>query len=193
MSLRNTPDNYGSIAKWFHWGTALLVLGSYLTVYYRDWFTEKQTPENWTVLQLHLAIGVSIGALVVLRILWRSINPTPRLEPGSTLQQGAAKLGHLALYAVLIVMPISGYLGTGADINFFGLFDIPSFQNTLAFQQWIEPHMSFKAFEEPFDFVHKELLGGLLLWMLILGHAAAALYHHFVQHDRTLRKMTSGR
>jgi len=57
MSLKNTADNYGSIAKWLHWGTAILFLGSYLSVYYRQWFTEAKTPENWTVLQLHLSCG----------------------------------------------------------------------------------------------------------------------------------------
>ena len=56
MSLKNTAQAYGSIAKWFHWTTAGLFLASYMAVYYRHWFTEEKTPENWTALQLHLSI-----------------------------------------------------------------------------------------------------------------------------------------
>lgn len=43
MSLKNTAANYGRIAKWFHWTTAALFLAAYVSVYYRQWFTEKQT------------------------------------------------------------------------------------------------------------------------------------------------------
>jgi cytochrome b561 len=77
MSLKNNAKNYGSIAKWFHWVTALLFLGSYVTVKYRHWFTEKETPENWAALQLHLSIGITIAIVVVLRIIWRNMNQAP--------------------------------------------------------------------------------------------------------------------
>ena len=83
MTLKNTADNYGTIAKWLHWLTALLFLGSYVSVYYRHWFTEAKTPENWTALQLHLSIGVTIGVIVLLRILWRIANRHPDPVPGS--------------------------------------------------------------------------------------------------------------
>ena len=192
MSWKNTAENYGTVAKWLHWGTALLFLAAYATVYYRDWFTEKKTPENWTALQLHLLIGVTIGVLVVLRILWRSANRQPDVEPGSRLQHQAAELGHLALYAVMIVMPLTGYLGTGAAVEYFPLFDIPAFKNTWLFTDWIGQTMDFETFEKPLDFVHKKIMGEWLVWLLILGHALAALYHQRILHDRTLKKMTTG-
>ena len=50
--------------------------------------------------------------------------------------------------------------------------------------------ISFETFEKPIDFIHKEVLGAWLVWMLIAGHVMAALYHHFVRKDRTLKKMT---
>lgn len=192
MSWKNTAENYGTVAKWLHWGTALLFLAAYATVYYRDWFTEKKTPENWTALQLHLVIGVTIGVLVVLRILWRSANRQPDVEPGSRLQHKAASLGHLALYAVMIVMPVTGYLGTGAAVEYFPLFDIPAFKDTWLFTDWIGQYMDFETFEKPIDFVHKKIMGEWLVWLLILGHALAALYHQRILHDRTLKKMTTG-
>ena len=74
MTLKNTTKSYGSIAKWLHWVTAGLFLSSYIAVYYRHWFTEEKTPENWTALQLHLSIGVTIGVIVMLRVLWKILN-----------------------------------------------------------------------------------------------------------------------
>ena len=43
---RNTPDHYGRLARWLHWGTAMLLLGSYASIYYREWFTQRGTDAN---------------------------------------------------------------------------------------------------------------------------------------------------
>lgn len=195
MGLKNTADNYGAIAKWIHWLTALLFLGAYMSVYYRHWFTEESTPENWTALQLHLSFGVSVAVIVVLRIVWRLSNRNPDLEPGSKFEHLAAHAGHYALYLIMIVMPVTGYVGTGVATEFFLMFDIPKFEDTQLFSLIVTDGlgMSFEAFEEPIDFIHKEILGVWLVWILILGHALAALYHHFVKRDRTLAKMTFNR
>ncbi len=192
MSLKNTADSYGTIAKWLHWTTALLFLGSYVSVYYRQWFTEAETPENWTALQLHLSIGVTIAVVVILRIIWKLSNRSPDPEPGSKLEHLAAKLGHLALYAVMIIMPITGYIGTGVNTEFFFLFDIPKFADTPLFTALVTDGLgiTFEEFEKPIDFIHKKVMGEWLVWLLILGHVAAALYHHLVKKDRTLYKMT---
>lgn len=194
MSLKNTADSYGRIAKWFHWTTAALFLAAYVSVYYRQWFTEKQTPENMTALQIHLSVGVSIAVIVALRVICRLMNRAPADEPGTPLAHLAAHMGHLALYAVMIVAPITGYLGTGVNTDFFFLFEIPKFESTALFQSVVAEGMGldFKTFEKPIDFIHKDVLGAWLIWLLVLGHAGAALYHHFVLRDRTLVKMTSG-
>ena len=194
MTLKNTPDNYGSIAKWIHWTVALLFLGSYSTVYFRHWFTERDTPENWTALQLHLSVGVTVAVVVFLRIIWRNMNQLPHPEPGSKVEHLAARLGHYALYAVMIIMPITGYVGTGVDTDYFFLFSIPKFESTALYElvviNWLG--LSPDQFEEPIDFLHKEIMGKWLVWILILGHASAAMFHHFVKKDRTLAKMTTG-
>ena len=193
MSIRNTASDYGSIAKWFHWLTALLLLGSYISVYYGRWFTEEDTPENWIALQMHLSIGVTVAVVVVLRIIWRITNRVPNLEPGTKLEHLAAHTGHYALYAIMIIMPVTGYMGTGADTEFFFMFDIPKFESTPLFEPLVINglEMTFKEFEKPVDFIHKDILGAWLVWLLILGHASAALYHHFYKGDRTLKKMMS--
>lgn len=194
MSIKNTADNYGSMAKWLHWGTAVLFLGSYISVYYRHWFTEDKTPENWTALQLHLSIGVTIAVIVAIRIIWRISNRAPNPEPGTNLEHFAAHLGHYVLYAVMVIMPITGYLGTGANTEYFFMFDIPKFESTSFFSSVFSDRlgMTFKEFEGPVDFIHKNL-GAWVVWLLILGHVLAALYHHFVKKDRTLYKMTTNK
>ena len=192
MSLKNTAENYGSIAKWLHWSTAVLFLGSYVSVYYRHWFTEAKTPENWTALQLHLSIGVTIAVVVALRIIWRLSNRVPDPEPGTRLEHLAAHVGHHALYAIMIIIPVTGYIGTGVNTEYFFMFDIPKFESTPLFTTLVTDGLgiTFKEFEKPVDFVHKDIMGAWVVWLLILGHVAAALYHQFVKKDRTLHKMT---
>lgn len=188
--IKNTDTHYGRVARLLHWSIALLFLLAYIAVYYRQWFTESKTPENWTALQLHLSFGVSIAVLVALRVYWRLTNVQPAQEPGSVMMHKAAHFGHLVLYAVMIIMPLTGYLGTGVATEFFFLFDIPKFADTWLFQTFIANGLglTFEQFEVPMDFIHKKG-GEYLVWVLILGHAAAALYHHFKLKDRTLLKM----
>ena len=99
-------------------GRRFFFFGSYISVNYRHWFTEEKTPENWTALQIHLSIGVTIAVVVVLRIIWRISNRMPDLEPDTKLEHLAAHLGHYALYVIIIIMPITGYVGTGVNASF---------------------------------------------------------------------------
>lgn len=192
MTIKNTASHYGSIAKWLHWGTAILFLGSYVTYYYREWFTESKTPDNFAAIQLHFSIGITVAVIVILRIIWRISNRTPDLEPGTKLEHLAAHAAHYALYVIMIIMPMTGYLGTGVNTDYFFMFEIPKFESTQLFQSLVNEWMglTFKEFEKPMDFIHKDILGKWLVWLLIVGHASAALYHHFVKKDRTLYKMT---
>ena len=94
----------------------------------------------------------------------------------------------------MIIMPVTGYIGTGLATEYFYLFQIPKFEDTWLFDWfvWDTLGLTFKEWEEPVDFFHKEIMGAWLVWILIVGHAAAALYHHFINKDRTLVKMISG-
>lgn len=94
MNVKNSKENYGLIAKALHWSTAFLLLGAYISVSYRHWFTEAKTPENWTALQLHLSFGFTIGVLVLLRVIWREVNIQPAEEPGTQLEHTLARIGH---------------------------------------------------------------------------------------------------
>jgi len=195
MTIKNTAENYGSVAKWFHWLTAVFFLASYCTVYYRHWFTDDKTPENWLALQLHLSIGISIAVVVALRIIWRVFNRVPDLERGTALEHGLAHIGHYTLYGIMIIMPVTGYIGTGVNTEFYMMFDIPKFESTQLFTFVVSDmlDMTFKEFEEPVDFIHKDIMGVWIVWLLIVGHASAALYHQFIKKDRTLSKMTTSK
>lgn len=190
MLIKNTREGYGLIAITLHWIIALGFLGAYCAVYYRRWFTEAKTPENWTALQLHLSFGVTIAAFVVLRIIWKLMNTKPDPAAGTPLEQAAARGAHWLLYAFMIIMPITGYLGTGAPVEYFLQFEIPKFEDTGVFQTVVADGLglSFKEFEKPMDFIHKNS-GAYLVWVLIAAHAGAALYHHFVRRDIVLKRM----
>jgi len=133
---------------------------------------------------VHMSLGLGVVLLLVLRLVWRALDPPPpairaeRFEPWLGL---AAKAGHLLLYALLIATPILGVLlqfARGQALPVFGLFDIPS--------PW--------TMDRPF---FREMLGlhefaANALGVVALGHAAAALFHHWALRDRTLARMLPG-
>ena len=61
--------------------------------------------------------------VVILRIIWRITNRQPELEPGKPLEHLAAHAGHYALYVIMIIMPLTGYLGTKVITEYFFLFN----------------------------------------------------------------------
>lgn len=107
----------------------------------------------------------------------------------------AAKAAHWMLYFVLIAMPITGWFGFGIPtFKYFGTFELPSFLGTGFFDLPFIANsgQTFDVWEPPLDYFHKNIMGRWVLWILILVHVSAALYHHFVQRDNTLRKMVPG-
>jgi len=188
MDWRNTRTSYGAIAKTLHWLTAGLFLFSYCSVYYRHWFTETRTGPWFTAGNLHRCAGISIAVFVIIRIIWRLKDTRPDPLPGPQWEHAGARISHFALYFFMITMPLTGYFGTGAPTD-FGWFVIPSFENSHLFE-WISGgSMSFEQWEKPLDFFHKRIGGALFVWILIVIHASAALYHHYYKKDESLVRM----
>jgi cytochrome b561 len=189
MTIRNTTYRYGTIAITLHWLIAALFLVSYVTTYYRRWFLETQSDPWITLGIIHRCAGISVGAFVILRIVWRLSNPPPALPPGPKWEHAGAKLGHYALYFFMIAMPLTGYLGSDVATPFGGLFTVPNFHDTRLFQ-WISGgRLTFEAWEAPLDYFHRQIAGSLILWILIVVHVGAALYHHFYKRDDVLVRM----
>lgn len=187
----NTPQQFDKIAKLLHWSMALIIIIAWVSVEYRQRFTEPRTSENLLALDTHLLAGISIGLLILPRLVWRQTHRAPPPPPGSKLEHTLANFSHFALYAFMIAMPLTGYLGTGRDINVFGLFSIPQFQNTGIFRVLILEGigLSFEEWEKPIDYMHKNIGGKWLLPILFILHVSAALFHHYVRKDDVLKRM----
>lgn len=193
--IKNSNLTYGSIAKWLHWLTALCILVAYVAVYYGQWAFEPRTPDRRAITAIHTMFGFSVLILVLPRLIWKLINVRPDPEPVPGWQRITAKLSHGALYFVMIAMPLAGWMGFGGQtINMFGLFEVPTFRNTELFAWLVEGKLglTFEVFEVPIDFFHKQIGGAWLVWMLVAVHVGAAVYHHRVRKDKTLRRMLPG-
>ncbi|MBS7776842.1 cytochrome b [Acidovorax sp. CCYZU-2555] len=188
MTIFNTSSNYGSIAKLLHWTTAGTFIGAYIIVYYVIWFMDDTKPESLPFLNVHWALGIIAGVLIIPRMIWRMLNIRPADPAGSAWEHRLAHWAHFLLYGLLIAMPLTGYLGTGADTN-FGLFSVQGFNSSSSFalisRIW---GVSWQEFEVPMDVVH-HFLGKWVGWSVVGLHVFAALYHHAVRHDEVLLRM----
>lgn len=182
---RNSPVKYGVIAMVFHWSVAVFFLGNLgLGVYMAG--LELSDPDLFSLYQLHKSFGVSIFIIVMFRLAWRLFDTPPPLPASLPHWEAlAAKLTHTGLYAILIGMPLTGWIIVSASP-----IGIP----TLVFDLFSLPHISF--IEHNPD---KDLWLGfgkwghwLLAWSAGAGiflHVGAALRHHFILKDETLRRM----
>lgn len=185
--LRNTKTGYGGIAILFHWVMALLIVAMLALGLYMHELppTEQSTFELY---QLHKSIGFVVLALGVLRLVWRLLNPSPKLPGGmSALEKVGAHLGHIGLYGLIFALPLTGWFMVSASP-----WGIP----TILFNTLPVPHLPVPAVlgtqeqaEGFFKLLHA--YGAYLLIALIVVHVAAALKHHFVARDDTLKRMVS--
>ncbi len=177
--IKNTDKGYGLVAIALHWLMAITLfslfgLGLYMVelTYYDAWYKGS--------LDLHKNIGMVLFVVLMLRIVWRLMNQVPKNadKSASIIEIKAAHYGHLALYFLMTVLMISGYLISTADgraIDVFGLISIPALPFSIANQEDIAGN------------IHE-----ILAWSLILlsaGHALAALKHHFINKNNTLIRM----
>ncbi len=178
MQLLNSSNRYGLVSVLIHWLVALTVfalfgLGLWMTglTYYSEWYR--------TAPALHKSVGVVLFTVMLLRVLWRFLTPQPAaLSSHSSAVQLLSRLGHGALYLGLFVVMISGYLISTADgraISVFDLFEIPALITGLPDQADLAGAVHF-----------------YVAWALVIFaglHALAALKHHFIDRDSTLKRM----
>lgn len=177
--LTNTRQSYGLVAIALHWLSALTIVGLFILgvwmtglTYYDDWY--KKGPD------IHRSIGVLLFIALLFRIFWRVKNVTPEDEPGVPgWQARIAHAVHNILYLMLFAMVISGYLISTADgrsVDVFGWFEIPAFIK-----------LDIENLEDKAGAVHWYL--ALIMAGFVALHALAAFKHHFINRDRTLKKM----
>lgn len=175
--IRNTKSSYGWISIGFHWLMAMAVmglfgLGLYMVElgYYDSWYRSS--------MDLHKSIGLILAFVYVCRLLWNWSQSSPMVIADKAWQALAAKLIHRLLYLLLVAIMCSGYLISTADgrsIEIFGLVSVPALP------------FSFEQQEDIAGFIHWCLAWGLMI--LVALHAAAALQHHFILKDNTLKRM----
>ncbi|MBE7377102.1 cytochrome b [Pseudomonas lopnurensis] len=171
--VNDSRDRYGSISRSFHWLMALLIVWQFLKL--GDRIAEGEHWIGQALVPWHVSLGVLLMILVVLRILWAAsqLKRRPLHAPATAL---LVKGGHLALYACMVLMPITGVLfmlGNGYGLKVFGM-------------QLAEkgPEIAWAA-----------TLGGLhspLAWLtvlLVVGHIGMAFYHRLARRDDIMQRM----
>lgn len=178
MQWRNSPTGYGLLSILMHWLVALTVFALFGLGL---WMVELDYYSSWrhTAPNLHKSLGLSLFAVMFLRLLWRFVSPLPAaLGTYSRTTRMGAKLGHGVLYLGLFALMFAGYLISTADgrgISVFGLFAVPATITSITDQ------------EDVAGVVHQYLAWGLVLFAAL--HALAALKHHFIDRDVTLLRM----
>ncbi len=182
MNLYNTKTGFGLVSKLLHWLIALgiiglIALGWWMVglSYYDPWYNAS--------LELHKDFGMVVLLLVFAKFCWQVANRPP--GPGAGLKPWERKASHAmhwVLYVLMLAVPVTGYMITtaaGQGVSVFGLFEVPAIlpQSETARELATDIHYYFSY-------------GAIAL---ILGHAGAALKHHFVDKDDTLIRMTWGK
>lgn len=178
MKIKNTPNQFGLVTKLSHWLIApaiigLIWLGWYMVdlTYYDKWYNKS--------LAWHKSLGMLVLGAALLKIGWQLYSPTP--DTGAALKKWerlGANIMHKLLFAMMLLIPITGYLISTSDgkvVDIFDWFEIPVLvsKNTELRDLAIELHF-YMAYGTA---------------VLLLGHVAAALKHQFMDKDGTLVKM----
>jgi superoxide oxidase len=181
MMLRDTPERYGSISIGLHWLTLIVLIGVYACINLTDLYPKGSEPRE-ALKTWHFMLGLTVLVLVTLRLVNRLVGASPVVTPPLPLwQQRLASAIHFALYALMLAMPILGWLvlsAAGKPVPFFGV-QLPSL---LA---------ENKDLAEQLKEVHETI--GTIGYFLIGAHALAALFHHYVTRDNTLVRMLPGK
>jgi cytochrome b561 len=179
--IRNTRSTWGSISRWFHWGLAAAIVGM---LAYGWWMNHiPARPDRFFHRSIHADIGYLILLLMVLRLIWRGIHPTPALPDNAPRwQRMAARVSHAALYAVTILLAVLGWAHSGAHTpdysDWFGLFHVPQITSP--------DKEAARTYED------RHIFFAYVLLALIAIHVAAAAWHHFVRRDRMTSRMIDG-
>lgn len=177
-TLPHATPGYAGTAIFLHWLAALLVGGTFaLGLLMTD--IPGLTPTKLKYFSWHKWIGLTVLLTMLPRLLWRVLRAVPAMPAGmGRWQRRAAHLAHLALYCLLLAVPLSGLLysqAAGVPVVLFGVLDIPAL---------IAPDPGWKALLKSAHW----LLNCTLLALVCL-HVLAALKHQFVDRDNLLSRM----
>ncbi len=177
MSVMNTNAGYGWPARMLHWVIVALIIAQFVLANMAE--SAESRMEMFVLFARHKSVGLTIFALMLIRLLWRFVNTQPQLPLRTpTWQRHIARTTHWLLYALIFALPITGLLGSAASnfpVTWFGIFTVPAM---------IGPN---EALADLFHELHE--IFAVALFMLALLHVLAALKHHFFDRDNVLRRM----
>ncbi len=169
---------YDRVAIALHWAVGVLLLAQIAFGFLLDDLAPRGTPSRGFVINLHKSFGIVLLALIVFRLVWRFRHPPPAWPAAmNAAQQRAARLGHRALYACMVVIPLAGYTASNFSkhgVKFFGVPMAP----------WGSDIPAVYAF---FNGLH--VYTAWLFVVLIAGHVAMALKHQFADRDNLFRRV----
>jgi cytochrome b561 len=175
----NSAARYSRGAIALHWIIALLIVLNFVVA----WLSEDMPKQDAAIMMgNHKAIGITILALTVVRIAWKLTHKSPPLvETLKAWEAALAKVTHGLMYLLMLAIPLAGWglssaWGKGKPVSIFGMFDVPAL-----------PVGSDKPTVDMFHELH-EITATLMLVLFVL-HVGAALKHHLVDKDSTLRRM----
>lgn len=169
-------DRYSLPAIVLHWAMAMLLTGQVGVGLYMVELP-KRTPEVAYYYGLHKSFGLVALMLIALRLWWRSRSKPPVLRNVSAVQEKAASTVHRLLYACMVMIPLSGFIGSN-----FGKYPVKFFGYALPQLGWENP--AVQAF---FRYVHVAFVW--LLCVLVAVHLLAVMYHLAKTGSETLRRM----
>lgn len=178
MRWRNTADSWGLVSIALHWIIGLVIIGLFgVGLYMVDLgYTD---PLSNVLPEWHRSLGILVGGAIILRLVWRFLSPPPEPLPNyQRIEHIMAVFMHWVLYVLMVIIIVSGYLISTADgrgVSVFDWFEVPAVTG------------STDNLEDLAGEVHYWVAWAL---MVLAGmHALAALKHHFIDRDRTLRRM----
>ncbi len=180
--IRNTNVSWGWPAVALHWAVALLVIATFaLGLWMSEVPARADRPYYFAI---HASLGITLLVVLAARLVWVLLNPPPAPVPGTPpWQHSAARLTHLSLYVLTFAAAVLGWLLAGVaeppiEPQAFGMLPLPA------------PVTLAPSSEDFLEEAHE--LTAYLLMALIGLHSLAALWHHYVVHDDTLRRMLGG-
>ena len=169
-------NRYAAVSVWLHWLMVLMLIAVYSTIELRVLFP-RGSEDRELIKTAHFLLGLSVFVLVWFRILARVVTSTPSRENYGKFQTYLSKFVFFALYALMITMPLLGWSVVSAEghiINILG-FELPTLIDTN------------KELAHDIEEIHETL--GKVGYGIIAIHALAALGHHYIKKDNTLKRM----
>jgi cytochrome b561 len=170
--------DYSPVAKALHWLVFVILLVQFSVAWTMPHIGRNTVPE--ALINLHFSLGILVLGLAIVRLAWRWAHPEPMPIDGlPPWQVKSARAIHFALYLLLFVLPILGWINAsyrGFSVSFFGMFKLPSLVGKgAAGLGWTGD-------------VHAYLSNYALLALVAL-HVSVALHHALIRRDRVLQRM----